>query len=263
MAATPIIDAHLHIYPSREQGLRAKSTYQVWEYGEKADVRFSRYAADAQDAVTAIRESRIDRAIVVNLFAITRARQGAIAELPADLDEPAREQALGEIEATMGERLKRSNRDVCELARRHRELIPFVAADPWALASREGEGHLRDMVTNHGARGVKLHPILQQFAIGDSRMFPIYEACVDLAIPIIAHSGPSRTDPQFAEPRAFAEVLRAFPRLSIVLAPISGAGPGDRRSRSLAAFRTHISTAAKSWPGWERPTRPAPSSSRD
>ena len=35
MSDTPIIDAHMHIYPSREQGLRNKSTYTVWEYGEK------------------------------------------------------------------------------------------------------------------------------------------------------------------------------------------------------------------------------------
>ena len=222
MAATPIIDTHMHIYPSREQGLRNKATYEVWEYGKKTDVRFSPYGGDVEDALTAIRESPVDRAVVVNLFAITRARASAVADLPRDLDEPTRQDALAEIEATMGDRLRRSNRLVCDMAKRHPELIAFVAADPWALDSTEMQLHLAEMVASHGARGVKLHPVLQQFSVSDPRMHPIYETCRDLAIPIVAHSGPSRVGAPFAEPRAFADALRAFPDLTIVLAHLGG-----------------------------------------
>jgi hypothetical protein len=196
----------MHIYPSREYGLSRKSTYQVWEYGEKADTPFSRYAGDVEDALDAIRKSPVDRAVVVNLFALSIARANAIAE----------------IDASMGERLKQSNHVVCDLARRHSELIAFVSADPWALDAREGLMHLRDVVTNRGARGVKLHPVLQQFDVSDPRMFPIYETCVALDVPIVAHSGPSRSGPQFAEPRAFAGMLRSFPRLRVVLAHLGG-----------------------------------------
>jgi uncharacterized protein len=222
VTAMPIIDAHMHIYPSREQGLRNKATYQVWEYGEKADVRFSQYAGDVEDALTAIRASSVDRAVVVNLFAITRARTSALADLPPELDEPARQRAIAEIEATMGDRLKSSNRRFCDTAGRHPELIPLVAADPWALESAEGQAHLQEMVTTRGARGVKLHPVLQQFSMSDRRMYPIYETCRDLGVPIVAHSGPSRVGTHFAEPRAFADALRAFPDLTIVLAHLGG-----------------------------------------
>lgn len=222
VSATPIIDVHMHIYPSREYGRSRKSTYQVWEYGEKADTPFSRYAGDVEDALDAIRRSPVDRAVVVNLFAVSIARANAIAELPSTLDPVARERAIVEIDATMGDRLKQSNHVACDLARRHPELIAFVSADPWALDQAAGPAHLRDAVMNQGARGVKLHPVLQQFDASDPRMFPIYETCVDLDIPIVAHSGPARSGPQYAEPRAFAEMLRAFPRLRVVLAHLGG-----------------------------------------
>jgi predicted TIM-barrel fold metal-dependent hydrolase len=222
VSATPIIDVHMHIYPSREYGRSRKSTYQVWEYGEKADTPFSRYAGDVEDALDAIRRSPVDRAVMVNLFAVSIARTNAIAELPSTLDHAARERAIAGIDATMGERLKQSNYIACDLARRHPELIAFVSADPWALDQEAGREHLRDLVTHHGARGIKLHPVLQQFDASDPRMFPIYQACVDLDIPVLAHSGPSRSGPQFAEPRAFAGMLRAFPRLRVVLAHLGG-----------------------------------------
>jgi predicted TIM-barrel fold metal-dependent hydrolase len=222
VAATPVIDAHMHVYPSREQGLRNKATYQVWEYGEKPGVRFSPYGGDVEDALTAIRESPVDRAVVINLFAVDRARASALAELPPDLDDAARRRATAEIDATMGDRLKRSNRQFCETMRGHLELIPVVAADPWALDGAEGSAHLREMVAAGGARGIKLHPVLQRFSMGDRRMYPVYETCRDLRIPIIAHAGPSRSGPQFAEPRAFADVLRDFPDLPIVLAHLGG-----------------------------------------
>ena len=222
MTATPIIDAHMHLYPSREQGLRNKATYQVWEYGEKPDIRFSPYGGDVEDALTALRASAVDRAVAVNLFAIDRARAAAVAELPAELDEIARHRAIAEIDATMGDRLKRSNRQFCDSVRDHPELIPVVAADPWALDSEEGQAHLREMVTAGGARGIKVHPVLQRFSMDERRMYPIYETCRDLGVPVIAHAGPSQTGPQLAEPRAFADVLRAFPDLPIVLAHLGG-----------------------------------------
>src|SRR5262249_27534444 len=105
VAATPVIDVHMHIYPSREQGLRNKASYQVWEYGEKPEVGSTSYGGDVADALTAIRESAVDRAVAINLFAIDRARAAALAELPADLAGGARERAIAEIDGTMGERM--------------------------------------------------------------------------------------------------------------------------------------------------------------
>jgi hypothetical protein len=52
-------------------------------------------------------------------------------------DAEARQRAVTEIDATMGERLRRFNQEACDVARRHPELIGLVAADPWALDARE------------------------------------------------------------------------------------------------------------------------------
>src|SRR5262249_28665392 len=111
----------MHIYPSREYGLRRKSTYQVWEYGETANTPFSRYGGDIEDALDAIRRSPVDRAVVVNLFAVSIARANAIADLPPTLDEARKERAIAEFDATMGDRLKQSNYAACDLAHRHPE----------------------------------------------------------------------------------------------------------------------------------------------
>src|SRR5215813_5425953 len=104
----------MHIYPSREYGRRRKSTYQVWEYGEKADTPFSPYAGDVEDALDAIRRSPVDRAVVVNLFAVSIARANAVAELSSTLDHAVRERAIAGIDATMGERLKQTNYIACD-----------------------------------------------------------------------------------------------------------------------------------------------------
>jgi predicted TIM-barrel fold metal-dependent hydrolase len=151
------------------------------------------------------------------------------------MDEAARQKATAEIDATMGERLVRSNREFCAALSGHPELIPIVAADPWALDAVAGAAHLRELVASGGARGIKLHPVLQRFPASDRRMYPIYETCRDLRLPIIAHAGPSRTGPQYAEPKAFAELLRDFPGLPIVLAHLGG-GAWDQ---ALEIARAH------------------------
>lgn len=53
-------------------------------------------------------------------------------------------------------------------------------------------------------------------------MWPIYEACLEEGIPILAHCGPAMGNEQYAEPRVFAEVFDAFPGLNLVLAHVGG-----------------------------------------
>ena len=41
--ADPVrVDVHMHLYPSTESGDWWKAGYEIWEYGEKDGVRFSR-----------------------------------------------------------------------------------------------------------------------------------------------------------------------------------------------------------------------------
>lgn len=219
---TRIVDAHMHIYESKAQGHRNKANYQIWEYGSKPSQRFTQYGGDVEDALTAMRDASYDHGVVVNLFAVAREKDAAVTRLPAELQGEDRKRAIADIEATMGERIRKSNQWVVDLCKEQPKLTAFVSADPWALSPDEGVEHLRDMVENHGARGIKMHNVLQDFDANDERMHPIYRACIDLGIAVVAHSGPGRLGQTYAEPQAFAGVLRNFPDLKLVLAHMGG-----------------------------------------
>lgn len=207
MAEPLKIDVHMHIYGSKEEGTRRKEGgYVIWEYGDKPDVRFSRYGGDLEDALETIQQCGFSKAVVVNLFTESWVRDNA---------------TVGGADSLV-ELLKSFNEWACELAAPHEQLVPFVAADPGVLPGEEGAAHLRDMVENHGAKGIKLHPVLQEFRLSDPRMWPIYETCVDLDIPVLSHSGPARDGTPFAEPNAFAEALQRFPNLKLIIAHMGG-----------------------------------------
>jgi uncharacterized protein len=93
--------------------------------------------------------------------------------------------------------------------------------DPWALTPAQNVEHLRDMA-DRGARGIKLHPVAQRFEPDDPRMHPVYDACEELGLVVLSHTGSSPGGEPFAEPAAFAPVLRTHPRLVVVLAHLGG-----------------------------------------
>ena len=50
--ADPVrVDVHMHLYPSAESGDWWKAGYEIWEYGEKEGVRFSRSSGTVGDAL--------------------------------------------------------------------------------------------------------------------------------------------------------------------------------------------------------------------
>jgi predicted TIM-barrel fold metal-dependent hydrolase len=71
-----------------------------------------------------------------------------------------------------------------------------------------------------GARGVKLHPIVQRLAPTAPALWPVYELCQEQGLPVLFHSGFLGRSAwnAFARPSAFADVLEAFPDLSVILA---------------------------------------------
>lgn len=75
-----------------------------------------------------------------------------------------------------------------------------------------------------GIRGIKLHPDYQGFLIDDERLFPIYDACAELGLPIVFHSGWDCYSPELihAPPQASRRVIDQFPKLKVVLAHFGG-----------------------------------------
>jgi hypothetical protein len=75
----------MHVYETKAEGQRQKAGYEIWEYGAKAGVPFSRYGGDVEDVVAAMRHAGYAHAVTVNMFAADLAREEALAALPPEL----------------------------------------------------------------------------------------------------------------------------------------------------------------------------------
>jgi len=217
------IDSHVHLYRNLEEGNAEKDGYQVWEYGRKENVPVSVYPGTVDDILQAMEAAEIAKVVVVNLFIARQHMHDELAKLPEGLARAERERRTKDINAMVVDELKTFNRWICTVARKHPQIIPFVGADVTALPGEDCARHVRDMIENHGAHGVKLHGAAGGFAMSDERLWPMYAVCEDLRAPIIGHSGPDRDGAGLAEPQAFGRMLKAFPRLPVVLAHMGGA----------------------------------------
>jgi len=214
--ADPVrVDVHMHLYPSTESGDWWKAGYEIWEYGEKDGVRFSRSSGTVGDALAAMAETGFSHGVAVNLLSVDLFREEALAMLPEDLHGEDRAKAVTEIDATMADRFRAANRWLVDTLAPIRQLTPYVGVDPWALSPNQNVEHLREMA-DRGARGIKLHPVAQRFEPNDPRMRPVYDACEELGLVVLSHTGSARGG------EAFADVLARHPRLTVVLAHLGG-----------------------------------------
>ncbi len=206
MPAFRVIDAHLHTYQSRQIGLQAK----------QGNDRTS-YAGLVEELLPIMERAGISQAVMVNMLPLAEMQKAAIERLPADQSAEERQAALKEIDKRMLGRLERRNTWTCQLAAQYPQLVPFINLDPLQDEAAV-RAELADKVERQGARGIKLHPGSQWFYPDDRRLWPIYQAARERGLPIVFHSGRFASPEQYARPRHFAEVLQAFPGLTIVMA---------------------------------------------
>ena len=204
----PVIDAHVHTYPSRDIGRQAMMGTGRTDYGGTID------------ELTGIMDrAGIEQAVMVNMTPVADMRDAALAKIPGDLTPERRAKAEADVQQQLIGRLQRRNQWTCQVAREDPRLVAFIGLDP----SMGEEGMVKEIEARQaeGARGIKLHPAAQRFYPADRRLWPVYERAQELGLPVIYHSGAFALGPRaldFAEPRQFPEVLQAFPRLTVVLA---------------------------------------------
>ena len=215
------VDTHLHLYPSRAEGEWWKTGYEIWEYGERAGVQWSEDAGTLEETAAALDRGGFAHGVVLNLFAAGPFREQYETTLPPAMDAAQRDQALAEFDATIGERYLAFNRWLVDTLAGVPALTAFVAMDPWALPPERNVAHLREMA-ERGARGVKLHPVLQKFEPNEARLHPVYQACTEMGLAVLSHTGPARDGVPFAEVPAFTPMLAEFPGLTVVLAHLGG-----------------------------------------
>jgi uncharacterized protein len=107
---------------------------------------------------------------------------------------------------------------VAELRAAHPSVALVLAAtvhpaddDPAAI--------VREAVVRHGARALKLHCAVGDFAADDRRLDPVWASCVELALPVVLHAGKHAAgvsdDPDLRE---VGDVATRFPDLPLIVA---------------------------------------------
>jgi uncharacterized protein len=220
-----IVDVHTHTYPRAEIGRQALEG-DGW----------SPYAGTTPELREAMARGGIATAVMANLTPIPDMREAALARLPATLSAAERAEAEARVADELRSRLVRRNRWTLDVAAGDPALLAFVGLDPSVM----NPGQMRDELeacAEAGARGVKLHPIVQRLDPATATLWPVYELCQELGLPLLFHSGFLGRSAwnALARPRAFADVLEGFPHLRIVLAHL-GRGHFEEAVELAARF---------------------------
>jgi predicted TIM-barrel fold metal-dependent hydrolase len=109
----------------------------------------------------------------------------------------------------------------------NRVVAAFVARDPGRLVGcasidprrgMEGVREFRRAIADDGLRGLKLLPFLYDLPPNDARYFPLYAACVDLAVPALVLTGHTAVQArsEVGRPLHLDDVALHFPDLVII-----------------------------------------------
>jgi predicted TIM-barrel fold metal-dependent hydrolase len=207
-----LIDSHIHIYPTREEGATLKATYEIPDYGDKDDVVYSERGGDLDDASEAMDEAGVASAAVLNIY-----------EIPGSPTPPGgRWWPASPPHADRRDDLVASNEWLCGLTHSDRRLMPFISVHPGVMTAPDSTAHVEDLFERAGARGVKLHPNAQRIDPADPQIDGVYALCEERGAPIIAHSGIDVQGQGLADLESFVPVLERYPRLKLVLAHLGG-----------------------------------------
>jgi predicted TIM-barrel fold metal-dependent hydrolase len=96
-----------------------------------------------------------------------------------------------------------------------------------------------------GLYGIKLHPDYQIFYPDDENIFPIYEKCAELRLPIMFHAGFDPISPNLthATPDRLLRVIETFPKLTAIFAHMGGEDHWDEVEELLCGKNCYIDTS--------------------
>ena len=99
-------------------------------------------------------------------------------------------------------------------------LLPFASVHP------KSENFAQELkaIKDSEIKGIKLHPMYQNFAADDPEIFPLYEEISSLGFITMFHAGWDIGFPESRNASAdkFAKVLQNFPKMKIILAHMGG-----------------------------------------
>jgi uncharacterized protein len=146
------------------------------------------------------------------------------------------------------------NEEVAEAARRHPDvLIPFASIDP--AKGEEGARQARRLVDEHGVKGFKFHPNVQEFYPNDHAAYVLYEAIEELGVPAVFHTGQTGIGAgvragggvrlKYSNPMYVDDVAVDFPNMPIILAHPSF--PWQDEALSVATHKPQVHIDLSGW----------------
>jgi predicted TIM-barrel fold metal-dependent hydrolase len=147
-----------------------------------------------------------------------------------------------------------SSEDIADAAAAHADvLIPFGSVDP--LRGAAAVVQARSLVTEHGVRGFKFHPSMQNFAPNEAQFYPLWEQIESLGVPALFHSGQTGIGAglpggrgiklRLSDPMLVDDVAADFPALTVILAHPSV--PWAASSISMATHKANVFIDLSGW----------------
>ena len=146
------------------------------------------------------------------------------------------------------------NREIAEAAQANPDvMIAFASIDPHK--GKRGVIEARTLVEEHGVKGFKFHPPLQDFDPGDEIAWGLYELIDHYKLPAIFHTGHSGMGTgmpggggirlKFGQPILVDDVAGRFPEMRIILAHPSW--PWTDEALSMALHKPNVFIDLSGW----------------
>jgi predicted TIM-barrel fold metal-dependent hydrolase len=146
-----------------------------------------------------------------------------------------------------------ANEEVAEVAAANPDvMIPFASVDPRRPDAVE---RARRLISEHGVRGFKFHPNIQEFFPNDREVYPLYEVIEAARLPALFHTGHSGIGSgvpgggglrlKYSNPIYVDDVAADFPELPIVLAHPSF--PWQDEALSIAMHKPEVYIDLSGW----------------
>ena len=110
-----------------------------------------------------------------------------------------------------------SNDRVGELIAGQQELIGIGSVDVQTRGPSGALAEIERAIGVLGLKGINIEPGFGNPALrfDDPALFPVYDACAQLRVPVFLMSGPTSPSLEFTDPAPVGRVAAAFPKLSI------------------------------------------------
>jgi predicted TIM-barrel fold metal-dependent hydrolase len=203
---TPVIDGHVHLFDSKRIARKIMTAFN-----EKFEIPEGNYGVGTvDDLVETLDRSGIDFAVIAN-FSDARYVDGV------------------------------NNFTLVE-SKNNKRLIPLVSVHP------ELDKPLAELLNSYkkrGAKGLKLHPMAQEFEPSDKRLDTVYSWCSDNSFPIVFHCGrvANARINEFADLDRIIPVVKKYPDVDFILTHMVDGSEEDIRSTVGRFENVYIDTS--------------------